>query len=204
MKKHTKNISQESKIGKNVTLTKDSVLVGECVIGDGCVIKNGAYLDTCVLGENVTVKSSTLEHSTVGNNTVIGPYAHLRPNTFVGNDCKIGNFVEVKNSTVDNGSKVSHLAYVGDAIIGTNCNIGCGVVFANYDGKQKHPTTIGNNCFVGSNCTLIAPLTIGENSFLCGGSVITESVPPGTFVIARSRQTNKLGRAEKYLKGKNE
>lgn len=204
MKKKSKNISPQSKIGNNVFISKDSVLIGECIIGDGCVIKNNSYLDTCVLGENVVVQSSTLEHSQIGNNTKVGPYAHLRPNSIVGQNCKIGNFVEIKNSTIGSSSKVSHLAYVGDAQIGTDCNIGCGVVFANYDGKQKHKTIIGDGTFVGSNCTLIAPLNIGERCFLCGGSVVTESVPPNTFVIGRSYQTNKLDRAQKYLKGKNE
>ncbi len=197
-----KNISKKSKIEKNCSISKDSILIGENIVGENCVIENQSNLDTCVLEKNVKIRSSTLETSEIGEGTTIGPYAHLREKNKIGKNCKIGNFVEIKQSVLGDNTKVSHLAYVGNATIGSNCNIGCGVIFANYDGKNKHPTIIGDNCFIGSNCTLIAPVTIGEGSFLCAGTVITENVPPNTFVIGRSRQINKEGRAEKYLKKK--
>lgn len=197
-----KYISKQSKIGKNVHISKDCLLQQKNCIADNCVIKNSSYLTNCCLNKNVNVISSTLEDCTIEEGSNIGPYSRIRPKTTIGKNCKIGNFVEIKNSKIGDDTKVSHLAYVGDATIGKNCNIGCGVVFGNYDGQNKHKTIIGDNCFIGSNCTLIAPLEIGDSCFICAGSVVTESVPANTFVIARSRQTNKFERAEKYLKGK--
>lgn len=189
-------------LGKNTKISRDSLFEGECTIGDNCEIINNSAVYSCQIGKDVKIRSSTLEYSVVGDGTTIGPYAHLRKDSIIGKNCKIGNFVEIKQSKVGDGTKISHLAYVGNAKIGKNCNIGCGVVFANYDGKQKHETVVGDNCFIGSNCTLIAPVTIGDNCFVCAGTVVTDSVPSNTFVIGRARQENKLDRAEKYLKGK--
>lgn len=196
-----KYISKQSKIGKHVQISKDCLLSEKNCVSDHCVIKN-SFLTNCCLHKNVHVTSSNLEGAIIEENSNIGPFSRIRPQTKIGKDCKVGNFVEIKNSTIGDGTKISHLAYVGDAEIGSNCNIGCGVVFANYDGKTKHKTKIGNNCFIGSNCTLIAPVELGDNCFVCAGSVVTQSVPENTFVIARSRQTSKEGKAEKYLKGK--
>ena len=152
------------------------------------------------ISANVVVEQSYIDNSFVDENTTIGPFAHLRPNCRIGKNCKIGNFCEIKNSTIGNGTKISHLAYVGDAEIGNNCNIGCGVIFANYNGKTKNKIIVGNNVFIGSNCNLIAPLTIGDNVYICAGTTVTENLQENDFVIGRNRQTVKKQRAEKYLK----
>lgn len=152
------------------------------------------------IGANVEVLSSVIEESFVDDGTKIGPFAHLRPNSKIGKNCRIGNFCEIKNSTVGDGTKVSHLAYVGDAEIGKNCNIGCGVIFVNYNGKTKQKIIIGNNVFVGSNCNLIAPLKIEDNVYICAGTTVTNNLTENDFVIGRNRETIKPNRASKYLK----
>ena len=139
----------------------------------------------------MSVKSSTIIDSQIGNGTTVGPYAYLRPGSRIGNNCKIGDFVEFKNASFGDGSKASHLSYIGDADVGSNVNIGCGVVFVNYDGKNKFRTVVKDNSFVGSNSNLVAPVTIEENSFIAAGSTITEDVPKDSLAIARGRQVNK-------------
>lgn len=131
--------------------------------------------------------------SSVGSDTTVGPYAYVRPNSHIGSHVKVGDFVEVKNSTVDDGTKISHLTYVGDSDVGKNVNFGCGTVTVNYDGKNKFRTTIGNNAFIGCNTNLVAPVTVGDNSFIAAGSTITDEVPEDGFAIARQRQTVKNG-----------
>ena len=149
---------------------------------------------------DVIVTQSYIEDSVVGKGTTIGPFARLRPNSNIGQNCKIGNFVEIKNSTIGDGTKISHLAYVGDAVVGKNCNIGCGVIFANYNGRQKNKIIVGDNVFIGSNCNLIAPLKIESNVYICAGTTVTEDLMSNDFVIGRTKQTVKKGRAKKYLK----
>ena len=125
----------------------------------------------------------------VGDNSTIGPYAYLRPGTVVGNGCRVGDFVEVKNAVIHDGAKVSHLSYIGDGEIGEKSNIGCGVVFVNYDGQKKSKTTVGKNAFVGCNANLIAPVTIGDGAYVAAGSTVTSDVEPDSLCVARSRQT---------------
>ncbi len=169
-------------------------------IGSTTDIKHFNQIDDSVIGENCVVNASFIESSVVGNGVSIGPYAHLRLGCNIGDNCRIGNFVEIKNSTLGAGTKVSHLAYVGDAQVGEGCNIGCGVIFANYNGRTKNKTIVGNNVFIGSNSNIIAPVTIGDNVYICAGSTITQDIPSGAFVIARERETIKLGRAKDYLR----
>lgn len=153
----------------------------------------------------VKVKKSVIEQSFVDEGSSIGPYSHLRPNAKIGKNCKIGNFCEIKNSTIGDGTKISHLAYVGDAEIGKNCNIGCGVIFANYNGRQKNKIIVGDNVFIGSNCNLIAPLNIESDVYICAGTTVTQNLKSGDFVIGRNYQVVKSGRAYTYLKdGKKE
>lgn len=144
--------------------------------------------------------SSHIISSEVGDNCVVGPNAHLRAGTVVEDNCRIGNFVEIKNSHIGAGTKIAHLSYVGDAQIGRGCNIGCGVVFANYNGKSKNKIVIGDNVFVGSNCVLIAPLNIADNVYICAGTTVTKDVNEFDFVIGRVRQEVKPNMAIKYLK----
>ncbi|MGN1221894.1 MAG: DapH/DapD/GlmU-related protein [Christensenellales bacterium] len=159
-----------------------------------CVINNSKIESGC------KVLQSYIEDSIVKSGTTVGPFAHIRPNSQIGKNCKIGNFVEIKNSIIGDGTKISHLAYVGDAVVGKNCNIGCGVIFANYNGRQKNKIEIGDNVFVGSNCNLIAPLKIESNVYICAGTTVTQDLKADDFVIGRVKQVVKQGRANNYLK----
>ncbi len=133
------------------------------------------------IGNYTEVQSSTIIDSTVGENTTVGPYAYLRPNSNVGNNVKIGDFVEVKNATIEDNSKASHLSYIGDAHVGKDVNIGCGVVFVNYDGKNKFKSTVKDGAFIGSNSNLVAPVTVEEKGYIATGSTITNDVPHGAL-----------------------
>ena len=150
-------------------------------------------IDNSVIGDNTKIDKSTIIDSTVGNNTTVGPYAYLRPKSNIGNNVKIGDFVEVKNATIEDNSKASHLTYIGDAHVGKNVNIGCGVVFVNYDGKNKFKSIVKDNAFIGSNSNLVAPVVVEEKGYIATGSTITQDVPEKALAIARERQVNKLG-----------
>lgn len=189
-------------IDEGVTIYPNNFITGGTVIKKGCVLMPNNCINGSVLMENVTVRSSTLEGATVGKGSAIGPNAYLRPDAVIGENCRIGDFVEIKNSQIGNNTKISHLTYVGDARIGENCNIGCGVVFANYDGKTKHKTYVGDNCFMGSNCNLIAPLKINDNVFVAAGTTVTKDLPQNAFCIGRARPEIKENMAEKYLNRK--
>ena len=141
--------------------------------------------------------SSVVLSSKIGSATAIGPFAHIRPDSNLGDNVKIGNFVEVKKSTLGEGSKVSHLSYIGDAKIGSHVNVGCGTITVNYDGKNKHLTTIEDDAFIGCNSNLIAPVTVGKGAYVAAGSTITKNVPESSLAIARARQENKEGYANK-------
>jgi bifunctional UDP-N-acetylglucosamine pyrophosphorylase/glucosamine-1-phosphate N-acetyltransferase len=134
-----------------------------------------------------------LDAATVGAGAQLGPYAHLRPDSDIGELAHVGNFVETKKVRLGRGSKANHLSYLGDAVIGARTNIGAGVITANYDGVHKHQTTIGDNVFVGSDSTLVAPISVGDNSLIAAGSTITEDVPANSLALGRSRQTTKAG-----------
>lgn len=192
-------IGKNVKIGKNVTIYQNNFIDGNTEIGDDCVLLPNNYIVDSKIDKNVTVHSSMIEKSVIEENSTVGPFARLRPNAKIGKNCKIGNFVEIKNSDIGDGTKISHLAYVGDAKVGRNCNIGCGVIFANYNGKSKNKIEVGSHVFVGSNCNLIAPLVIEDNSYICAGTTVTENVKQDDFVIGRSRQENKPNRANKYF-----
>ena len=155
--------------------------------------------DTIIL-ENAKVKHSVVYDSTIGKYAQIGPFAHIRMNTIIGPNNRIGNFVEVKNSMLGDTTKASHLSYLGDSQIGNNVNIGCGSITVNYDGKNKHKTIIGNNVFVGCNSNLIAPINIESDSFIAAGSTITDDLESSDFAIARAKQVTKKGYAKKYKK----
>jgi len=165
-----------TKVGSNTRIASYSV-VENSTIGDNALLRNG-----CILSE-----------TTVADGAKLGPYAHLRPGSDIGEDAHIGNFVETKKVRLGKGSKANHLTYLGDAIIGAGVNIGAGVITANYDGTHKHTTTIGDGVFVGSDSTLIAPITIGDNALIAAGSTLTEDVPPDSLALGRTRQTTKPG-----------
>lgn len=185
------------KIGRDSIIYPGVILEGSTEIGEDCIIRGDTRIVNSIIAAGVSIESSTIEDSTVGENTKIGPYAHLRPNSCIGKNVKIGNFVEVKNSTIMDNSKASHLAYIGDADIGYNVNIGCGVVFVNYDGKKKYRTTVGDNAFIGSNSNLVAPLNVEPWAYIAAGSTITKAVKEGELCIARASQVNIPGWVEK-------
>lgn len=191
------------KVGKNVTIEDFAVVKGNTVLCDGCVIGSFSYIENSAIGEDTVVKSSRIVDSVVGSDSTVGPNAHLRNNAVIGNNCRVGNYVEIKNSTLCDGVKASHLAYVGDAYVGERTNIGCGVIFVNYDGKTKHRATVGKDCFIGCNANLVAPLNIGDDCFIACGTTVDKDVPCGAFSIGRSYLTVKEGRAHKYLHTKN-
>lgn len=194
------SIGEKVKLGENVKIYPNVIISGNSEIGSGSVIYPNTTIEDSVIGENCVVKSSFIENSFIENAVSIGPFAHLRPNCKVADGCKIGNFVEIKNSTLGKETKVSHLAYVGDADVGENCNIGCGAIFVNYDGKVKHRTHVGNNCFIGSNCNVIAPVDVANNTYLCAGTTLTVDTHDKDFVIGRARECVKPDRAQNYLK----
>ncbi|HAE91619.1 bifunctional UDP-N-acetylglucosamine diphosphorylase/glucosamine-1-phosphate N-acetyltransferase GlmU [Tissierella praeacuta] len=185
------------KIGRDTIIYPGVSLEGNTEIGEDCIIGSNSRIVESMIHNNVSIESSTIENSVVGENTHIGPYAHLRPNSNIGKNAKIGNFVEVKNSTLKDNTKASHLAYIGDADIGHDVNIGCGVVFVNYNGKEKFRTTVGDNAFVGSNSNLVAPVNVESWGYVAAGSTITKEVPEGTLSIARAEQKNIEGWVER-------
>lgn len=186
-------------IGPNVTIESDVTIYpnnhiyGRTHIQSGAVIYPNNWIDDSHIGKQAEVRSSHLTDATIGEATTVGPNAHLRNHAHVEDHVRIGNFVEIKNSHIGNSSAVAHLTYIGDTNVGKHVNIGCGVVTANYDGKQKHKTTIGDYSFIGSQSTLIAPVEVGENAVVAAGSVINKDVEENALAIARSRQENKPG-----------
>lgn len=168
-----------------------NIIKGNTCIGENTILYPSNVIENSSIGSGCSIKSSYITDSSIGDNTSIGPFAYLRQNASVGSNVRIGDFVEIKNSTLSDGVKTAHLAYIGDATVGKCVNVGCGTVFANYDGANKHKTVVGDGVFIGCNANLIAPLTIGDNAFIAGGSTITDDIPDNTFAIAREKQTNK-------------
>lgn len=184
-------------IGRDTIIYPGVTLLGETKIGEDTIIKGDTLIIDSILENNIEIISSTIEESEIKSYTKIGPYSHLRPNSKIGESVKIGNFVEVKNSTLGNGTKASHLAYVGDADIGKDVNIGCGVVFVNYNGREKFRTRIEDNAFIGSNSNLVAPITVNKHAYIAAGSTIVNTVEEGALSIARAKQVDKPGWMEK-------
>ena len=190
-------------IDSGVTVGPDTViepyvqLLGTTKIGEECRVRSYSVIQNSVLGDGVMVRNGcVMDGAEVANNAVLGPYAHLRPESRIGEGAHVGNFVETKKVTLGKGSKANHLNYLGDAVIGAGVNIGAGAITCNYDGVHKHLTTIGDGAFVGSDSTLIAPVTIGTGAYVAAGSSITHEVPDGALALGRSRQVTKPGWAE--------
>lgn len=184
-------------IGADTTIEPNVSLRGKTVIGEDCVIGANSVICDSQIADGVVIRQSHLEQAQVGAQSDVGPFGRLRPQTVLGENVHIGNFVEVKNAQIGNQTKVGHLTYVGDATLGQNINVGCGTVFVNYDGKNKHQAVIGDGTFIGCNANLVAPVTVGANSFVAAGSTITDDVPDDSLAIARSRQINKENYAKK-------
>jgi len=185
-------------IGLDVTIAQDviiqpgTMITGVTSIASGAEIGVGTEIDHCIIGESAVISHSVLKDSHIGKQAVVGPYANIRPESTIGDHAKVGHFVEIKKSTIGNNSKVPHLSYIGDAEIGRNVNVGCGTITVNYDGKDKYATEIGDHAFIGCNTNLIAPVKIGEGSYVAAGSTINKDVPSEALGIARARQVNKL------------
>ncbi|MFK4567689.1 bifunctional UDP-N-acetylglucosamine diphosphorylase/glucosamine-1-phosphate N-acetyltransferase GlmU [Enterococcus sp. UD-01] len=184
-------------IGSDTVIEAGVQIKGKTVIGEDCFIGAHSEIVDSIIEDNVKISQSVIEQSIVRKNADIGPFAHLRPKADVGEHVHVGNFVEVKNATIAEHTKVGHLTYVGDADLGKDINVGCGVVFVNYDGKNKHRTTVGDHAFIGSATNLIAPVMVDANSVIAAGSTITEDVKEYDLAIARARQENKAGYAKK-------
>ena len=180
-------------IGCDTVLLPGVVIEGNTVIGEDCVIGPDSRLTNVKLGNGVKFQYSTAVDSSVDDNTTVGPYAYIRPDCAIGKNVKIGDFVEVKNSNVGDGTKVSHLTYIGDSDVGERINFGCGTVTVNYDGKKKFRTVVDDDVFIGCNKNLVAPVKVGKGSYIAAGSTITEDVPENSLAIARERQINKTG-----------
>lgn len=185
------------KIGRDTVIEGNVVIKGKTTIGSDCLIGAGSRIIDSTIHDNVKVISSTLESAEMHDGSDIGPNSHLRPLAEIGKNVHIGNFCEVKKAYVGEGTKVGHLTYIGDATLGKNINVGCGVVFVNYDGAKKHHTNVGDHAFIGSNSNLVAPVNIAADSFVAAGSTITDSTERFDMAIARQRQTNKPGYAKK-------
>jgi bifunctional UDP-N-acetylglucosamine pyrophosphorylase / glucosamine-1-phosphate N-acetyltransferase len=194
----TTYIDPDVSIGPDTLVHPGVHLRGQTRIGSGCEIEPGAVVTDCTIGDKVHIKpGSVLSESTVGNDCAIGPMAHLRPGTVLAGNNKIGNFVETKKAIIGEKSQASHLTYIGDASLGKNVNVGCGTITCNYDGVNKHQTTIADDVFVGSDVQFVAPVTIGRGSLIGAGSTITRDVPADALAISRSEQQNIEGWAEK-------
>ncbi len=197
---HTTTIEDGVSIGKNVIIYANNHLLKGTVIGDGCILYPNNTLQNAKIGNSCIVQNSIVTDSSVGANCTVGAFAHIHTNSSVGDNCRIGNFVEVKNSKIASHVKIAHLTYVGDAEIAEKCNIGCGVVFCNYDGMQKNKIFIEKNTFIGSNVNLIAPLHVAAGSYICAGTTISKDVEKESCMIGRVRAKAVEKLANKYCK----
>lgn len=183
-------IGEDVQIGDGTTIYPNVVIEGKTIIGTNCTIYIGSVIKDSIIGNNCNIYSSYIVNSQIGNNNNIGPFANIRENNYICDNTKIGSFVELKNSNIGNNTKVPHLSYIGDTTIGKKVNIGCGTVTANYDGKRKNNTYIGDNAFIGCNSVLVAPINIEKNSFVAAGSTITKDLKENDLAVARTKQIN--------------
>jgi bifunctional UDP-N-acetylglucosamine pyrophosphorylase/glucosamine-1-phosphate N-acetyltransferase len=184
-------ISADAVIGRDTVIYPGTMILGETVIGENCIIGPNTEIKDCTVQNETKIRQSVAHDSHIGNSVAIGPFAHIRPASTISDEVKIGNFVEIKKSTMGKGSKASHLSYIGDAEVGSDVNLGCGSITVNYDGKNKFLTKIEDGAFIGCNSNLIAPVTIGKGAYVAAGSTVTNDVPEKALTVARSRQVNK-------------
>ena len=186
------SLSEDSSFGTDVIIEPQTHFRGKCTIGNGCHLGPGSVIKNSTLEENVLAIHSFINEATIGFNTSIGPFAHVRPESNISQNSKVGNFVEIKKSFIGEGTKINHLSYVGDAVLGKNINIGAGTITANFDGKKKHRTIIHDYSKTGANSVLVAPIQIGSDVTIGAGSTITEDIPDKSLVVERSKTTIKL------------
>ncbi len=185
-------------VGAGTVLLPNVILRGDTHIGANCEIGPNTMIRDCTLGDGCVANSSQLNEAVFGANVNIGPFAYVRPGTRVADNAKVGDFVEVKNAVIGEGTKLPHLIYVGDSDVGSHCNFGCGSITCNYDGNHKYRTTVGDNVFIGCNTNLVAPVTVESGAFTAAGSTITSTVPADALAVARARQVHKEGWAKKH------
>ncbi len=196
-------IDENVKIGKGTIIKSGNHLLGDTIIGQNCTIDVGNLIENSCIGDNVYIIKSVIKNSKIDSNSTVGPFSNIHTRSSIGKNCRVGNFVEIKNSTIGNETKMAHLAYIGDADIGSYCNIGCGAIFVNYDGKNKHRSTVGNSVFIGSNSNIIAPVNLCDNAYIAAGTTVTVDLPKDCLCIGRNRETIKENRSKyhkEYLK----
>lgn len=184
-------------IGKDTVIYPNNIIEGYTKIGEGCTILQNSRIKDSIIEDNVEIQASVILDSKIGKNTTVGPFAYIRPESTIGEGVRIGDFVEIKKSSIGNETKVSHLTYIGDAEVGSGCNFGCGTVVVNYDGKKKNKTIIGDNSFIGCNTNLVSPIEVENNTYIAAGSTITSRVEEGDLAVARAKQRNIKGWVEK-------
>jgi bifunctional UDP-N-acetylglucosamine pyrophosphorylase / glucosamine-1-phosphate N-acetyltransferase len=190
-------IDPEVEVAPGTVIEPYVQLLGKTRIGAGCRIRSFSVIENCTLANGVLIRQHcVLEHSLIADHAELGPFAHLRPGCEIGENAHVGNFVECKKARLGKGAKANHLTYLGDAEIGAGTNIGAGTITCNYDGFKKYPTRIGERVFVGSDTSLVAPITVGDGAYIGAGSCITKDVPAGSLAVARGRQVTKEGWAD--------
>ena len=190
-------IDEGVRIGNGTVIYPCVVLEGDVEIGENCTIGQNTRIKDSIIGNGTSIQSSVILESKVGNETSVGPFAYLRPNSEVGSHCKVGDFVEIKNSRLDDGAKAAHLTYVGDSDVGKKVNLGCGVVFVNYDGSKKYRSVVEDGAFIGCNVNLVSPVHVGKDAYVAAGSTITNDVEDGALYVARSKGKSIEGWVEK-------
>lgn len=198
--KRSVKIDKRAKIGSGVVFHENVIVEGECEIGDNVEIFGNSYILNSKIGSGSKIVASFIEESEIGRNNSVGPFTRIRPGSKTGEGVKLGNFVEIKNSVLGDRTKAAHLAYIGDADVGADVNIGCGAIFVNYNGREKSRIIVGDGAFIGSNCNLIAPIEVAKETYICAGTTLCDSTQPQDFVIGRVKPTIKENRAGEYLK----
>ena len=183
-------IDDEVEVGSGSFIGPCVTLEGKTVIGENCSIYQNSRIVDSSVGSGSTIQSSVILSAEIGSDTTVGPFAYIRPGTKIGNECRVGDFVEIKNSTLGDGTKASHLTYIGDSDLGKNINLGCGVVFVNYDGKNKYRSTIGDGAFIGCNTNIVSPVNIEEGAYVAAATTVTKDVPKDALAIGRVKQDN--------------
>ena len=194
---NTAYIDEGVTIGSGTLIGPCVTIEGDTANGENCRILQNSRIKDAKIEDDVEIQTSVVLESQVGAKSKVGPFAYLRPKSIIGKECKVGDFVEVKNSSFGDGSKASHLTYIGDSDVGRDVNIGCGVVFVNYDGSQKHRSTVGDGAFIGCNTNLVSPVKVEDGAYIAAGSTVTKDVPEDALCVARAKQKNIEGWAAK-------
>jgi len=190
-------IDESVSIGAGTYIGPGTIIRGNTSIGENCNIGQSCRVENCEIADGADIDHSVLKDSRIGEGAHIGPFAYIRPGSVIGDRCRIGDFVEIKNSVIGEDTKVSHLSYIGDSDLGSGINVGCGVVFVNYNGLEKHRSTVGDGAFIGCNVNIVSPVAIGAGAYLAAGGTVTRDVPPGALYVAREKGRNIEGWVER-------